>query len=136
MMTPCEEWGGFRMPRGYGRIYIDKLDGKQLNVLAHRLIWMQHHGFTELDILHECDNPPCINVAHLRAGTSQDNSDDMVMRGRQGTNGNENKTHCKQGHEFNEGNTYIYKSGRRLCRTCNKLNSRKYRALRETQSGL
>ena len=33
-------------------------------------------------ILHNCDNPNCINPSHLRQGTVQDNSDDMVKRGR------------------------------------------------------
>lgn len=34
------------------------------------------------DVLHSCDNPPCINPAHLRSGTDQDNANDKVKRGR------------------------------------------------------
>lgn len=33
--------------------------------------------------LHTCDNPKCINLEHLFKGTAQDNSDDMVAKGRQ-----------------------------------------------------
>lgn len=33
------------------------------------------------------------------------------------------KTHCPQGHEYNEANTYIYQ-GRRYCRPCNNRRTR------------
>jgi predicted XRE-type DNA-binding protein len=38
------------------------------------------HG---LFVRHSCDNPPCVNVDHLSVGTAQQNSDDMMRRGRQ-----------------------------------------------------
>ena len=122
MLTPCEEWGGVIDPDGYGRIHIDRVDGKAKAMFTHRLIWLQHHGHTDLNILHDCDNPPCINMAHLRAGTNQDNVDDKMKRGR---HDNSKKTHCKRGHEFNETNTYKRKDGRRLCKTCNSPSMRK-----------
>lgn len=32
--------------------------------------------------LHTCDNPKCINLDHLFKGTAQDNTDDMIAKGR------------------------------------------------------
>jgi len=50
---------------------------------AHRYSFFLANGFyAEPQTLHSCDNPPCVNPAHLHEGTPQDNSDEMVERGR------------------------------------------------------
>ena len=41
------------------------------------------------------------------------------------------KTHCVHGHVFDEANTYVHKSGRK-CRTCARLNARRYAAAKGT----
>lgn len=51
---------------------------------AHRYAYEQAHGPIPegFVILHECDNPSCINPEHLRAGTQADNLADMTDKGR------------------------------------------------------
>lgn len=79
--TSCWEWQASRHKRGgYGRFKIKSYT----SVAAHRLSFALYTGKSpgEWMVLHSCDNPPCCNPAHLRLGTVQDNSDDMVARGR------------------------------------------------------
>jgi hypothetical protein len=76
LSEPCLVWTGYRAIDGYGRY--------QGRYLAHRLSYRNFVGpFDEdLQINHHCDNPACIEPAHLYAGTAQDNVDDMFARGR------------------------------------------------------
>ena len=51
-----------------------------------------------------CDTQLCVNPEHLQLGTMKDNTHDMISKKR---DKNSRKTHCKNGHEFNEENTKI-----------------------------
>lgn len=75
----CWEWVGTKNADGYGLLI---WDGKQY--LAHRVSYELHRRPVPegLFICHTCDNPSCVNPAHLYAGTHQDNMDDKVARGR------------------------------------------------------
>lgn len=74
----CWEWQGFRFPNGYGECRIGTTR------YAHRATWILVKGEIPpgIKVLHECDNPPCCNPKHLWLGTSADNAQDMVRKGR------------------------------------------------------
>lgn len=112
-VSGCWEWNGFRCPQGYGRF---KSFGE---TLAHRVSFILHKSDLPKDacVLHTCDNPSCVNPDHLFLGDRDLNNKDRAAKGRTVTP-NMNLTHCKRGHEFNEENTVVRKTGKRMCRTC------------------
>lgn len=72
----CWTWRG----KKNGRLPYGLFSG----LLAHRVMWTIVVGPIPpgLEILHNCDNPPCVNPFHLKAGTHAQNMGDAAKRGR------------------------------------------------------
>jgi hypothetical protein len=77
--TPCWLWTGYRNKRHrYGYINIAR---KQVRVSRYSF-FLAHGRWPEPVCRHRCDVRLCVNPAHLIEGTTADNANDMVRRGR------------------------------------------------------
>jgi hypothetical protein len=75
----CWIWEGGRGGDGYGRFWMEKK-----NVSAHRAAVLRAGGEIPEGkfVTHSCDNPLCVNPAHLKVTTHARNMQDMVTRKR------------------------------------------------------
>jgi hypothetical protein len=85
--SECWLWLGWKNNKGYGMIRSGR---RGADVFAHRVSYELAHGpiptgETRMSniIMHTCDNPSCVNPAHLRMGAPIDNTRDMIAKGRE-----------------------------------------------------
>ena len=113
----CWEWVSSKTEKGYGQFNVNnKL------YYVHRISYQLSLGIipNDLQLDHLCRNPSCVNPEHLEVVTNQEN----MNRG----HGNINKTHCPQGHEYTEDNTYLHKrKNNRICRICQRSNTKRWK---------
>lgn len=76
----CWEWTGYLAPNGYGQF------GAGGRWYAHRYSYALDRGLSSSElppvVRHMCDNPGCVNPAHLIGGTQADNMRDRMNRSR------------------------------------------------------
>jgi len=75
----CWNWIGSGKHDGRGQL---KVNG--VHKIASRYSWEIHYGPIPdgLNVLHNCDNPPCVRPDHLFLGTRAMNAGDMVSKSR------------------------------------------------------
>lgn len=109
--TGCWVWTATKVRDGYGQI---SLGGKRMP--AHRLSYLIFRGKIKKGnyICHHCDNPPCVNPAHLFSGTSSDNRRDCfskkrhkIISGAKHYNSKLNRTQVLEIKEFHAKNPNI-----------------------------
>lgn len=78
----CWLWTGYQEADGRGRILVN---GRR--EMVYRVAWTEIIGPIPdgLWVCHKCDNPSCVNPAHLFLGTAKDNTQDMLAKGRHRT---------------------------------------------------
>ena len=87
-LNDCWTWTGYISKDGYGSFTPSKIP-----IRAHRFMYQLTHGVIPPGMLicHTCDNPICVNDAHLFLGSNSDNMKDAASKGRlDGKKGSDN----------------------------------------------
>lgn len=81
----CIEFTGVRNNGGYGLISVKLADNLYRMIPAHRALFMAVNRVVlprDLFVCHACDNPACVNLAHLFTGSALDNTRDCINKNR------------------------------------------------------
>lgn len=116
-------WKGAHTVNGYGYI----------GFLAHRLVYEILEGEIPLGLVidHTCRKRDCVNPAHMRVVTLEENN----RVGNSPPAQNARKKRCKRGHLFSPDNIFFHKKKRidgrlhvgRVCKKCIHAEQKRYR---------
>ena len=124
----CWEWIASKDRDGYGNFNYPTSTSSVKR--AHRASYDYFYGGIPQgeQVLHNCDNPSCVNPTHLYLGSNQQNVNDREDRNR---NHKKNLTHCPQGHLFDkEVKVSVGRGIARRCSICTKASQKKADAKR------
>lgn len=119
----CWSWRGYTNQEGYGVLYVP--ESRRTHRLAYEALVCQIPKDLVLD--HLCRNTRCWNPSHLEPVTNRVN---VVLRSNSPSSISARKTHCINGHLFDDKNSY-HPPGRdreRQCRACRRDRERQRRA--------
>ena len=114
----CWMWEGPKRGNGYGSFCINYQRIPPHRVSYELLVGPIPKG---LVIDHLCRTPLCVNPDHLEPVTHREN----LLRGVGASAANARKTHCINGHAFDESNTHVKPDGSRVCRECGRASFRR-----------
>ena len=78
----CWNWTAGKLNAGYG---VFNINGK--NYSTHRIsVLLDNRNPAGHVVMHQCDNPSCVNPKHLIVATQKDNMIDMSKKGRSHSN--------------------------------------------------
>lgn len=108
----------FVHPTGRYQVGLTK-DGKGRMEKVHRLVAFAFLGEPQpgQEVCHNDGDWRNNTPANLRWDTHAENLKDVF---RHGNHYWANRTHCKHGHEYTAENTYLNRSGARVCRVCQR----------------